>query len=328
METYDFAIGWTETERKEDLFINTLESECKLRKLSFISISDKSLDTLTSKIKKGDLKIKFYFDMASETYKPNDNFIQFAYCLKDSGTRIVADPDNVKAAADKAITHFDLISSRVPVPHTVMIRNWESTRRLTEDEKKRLGFPFVIKPARGYAQKGVKIIDEQRPLKDVADARKIAKGDNFLLQEFIEPQALDGSLAWFRVFHVFGEIIPCWWHPETKAYRQVTLKEIDDYQLMPLVRITAEIARIARVDFFSCEIAISKKNKKFVVIDYMNDQCAVDPQSEYKDGVPDDLVIHMAERIVEKAWQYIKGKYTLTYRALWFPRIKVKDEDV
>lgn len=328
MEAFDFGIGWPVENEEDELFIKTLKSECETRKLKFIYIGSRILDTLVAKIKKGEFKLKFYLDMASETFDSKDDFIKFAYAVKDSGARVVADPDDVKAAADKSITHFDLARADVPVPFTVLIRNWESTRKLTDEEKEGLGFPFVIKPALGYGQRGVKIVDQKGTLKEIAQARKFNMGDNFLLQEYIEPKELNGELAWFRVFHIFGEIIPCWWHPVTHAYRQVTLKEMHECRLLPLIRITTEIARISRIDWFSCEIAISKKDGKFVTVDYVNDQCAINPQSRYKDGVPDDLIVHIAERIVEKAWQHIRGRFTLSHRAIWFPKIQVKDQNV
>ncbi|MBP7216693.1 MAG: hypothetical protein KBA46_05340 [Candidatus Omnitrophica bacterium] len=328
MEVYDFGISWLIPDDKDDLFIATLRSECELRKMSFIFVDKKNLDKLAADIQADKIKIKFFLDMASEIHSPRDEFRKFAYVLKDSGTRIVDDPDDVKAASDKSITHFDLIRSQVAVPYTVVIRKWEEARRLTDEEKEGLGFPFVIKPALGYALKGVKVINQKGTLKEIAEARKINPGDNFLLQEFIEPLVINDTPAWFRVYHLFGEIIPCWWNPTTHVYRQVTLKEMDAHQLLPLVRITSEIARITRIDWFSCEIAINKKNKEFVTIDYMNDQCAIVPQSLEEDGVPDDLVVHIASRIVDKAWQNLTGKFTLTYRAIWLPLIKVKDADV
>jgi len=328
MESVDFGIGWPVEGEENELFVSTLKSECEVRKLKFIFIHERLIDPLSAKIKKGEFKLKFYLDMASETFDPKDDFIKFAYILKDSGTRIVADPDDVKAAADKSVTHFDLARAQVPVPFTVLIRNWEPTRRLTDEEKEGLGLPFVIKPALGYAQEGVKIIDQKSTLKEIAEARKFSQGDNFLLQEYIECKEFNGDPAWFRVFHLFGEIIPCWWHPSTHVYRHVTLKEIHEFSLLPLVRVTTEIARITRIDWFSCEIAVSKKNGQFVTVDYMNDQCAINPQSKYKDGVPDDLIVHMAERLVDKAWQYIRGKFTLSHRAIWLPKIQVKDENV
>lgn len=328
MEAFDFGIGWPVAGEENEFFVSTLKSECEARRLKFIFIDGASIDTLSSKIKKGEFKLKFYLDMASETFDPKDNFTKFAYSLKDSGTRVVADPDDVKAAADKSITHFDLAMAKVSVPYTVLVRNWELTRRLTDEEKTGLGFPFVIKPALGYGQKGVKIIRQKATLKEIAEARQLNKGDNFLLQEFIEPAELNGEPAWFRVFHLFGEIFPCWWNPVTHVYRHVTLKETDEYKLLPLIRITTEIARITRIDWFSCEIALSKKEGNFVTIDYMNDQCAITPQSKYKDGVPDELIAQIAERMVEKVFQYIRERFTLGHRAIWFPKIKVRDENV
>lgn len=327
MREFDFAIGWPVSEEKEHLFVKTLESECSLRGMSFLFIDEKNSDEIASEIQKDKAKIKFYLDMASEIYDADNKFTRLAYILKDSGARIVDDPDDVKAAADKSVTHFDLVRSGIPVPYTVVIRNWEPTRRLTEEEKEGLGFPFVIKPAQGYGRKGVKVIKERSTLKEIAEARKFNKGDNFLLQEFIEPKDLDEWPAWFRVYHLFGEILPCWWNHQTNVYRQLTLKDLDTYKLTPLARITSEIARITRVDWFSTEIAVNKKDKQFVVIDYVNDQCAVTPQSEAKDGVPDDVIALIANRIAEKAWFYIKGKFTLTNRAVWFPKIQVKDEN-
>ena len=132
--------------------------------------------------------------------------------------------------------------------------------------------------------------------------------------------------AWFRVYQLFGEIIPCWWNPETHEYHQVTLKEMGELKLIELARIASEIGRITRVDWFSCEIAISAVSRKMLVIDYMNDQCAIYPKSEHLDGVPDELIVHMAKRLVEKVWRHVRGEFTLDHRAIWFPKIQVKDE--
>ena len=326
MRTYDFGIGWPSSDNR-DLFVKVLEAECKAHKMSFITANEKNLDELTREIKKGQVKVKFFLDMASDTYNLENPFTRFIYTLKDSGTKVVADPDDVKSAADKSITHFDLVNAGIPVPYTIVIRHWEPSRNLTTQEKDNLGTPFVIKPALGYGQFGVKIITQKNILEDINQARQFNPGDNFLLQEFVQPLTLPGGPAWFRTYNLFGEIIPCWWNPETKEYNQVTLKEMDDHKLMPLVRLTSEIARITHIDWFSCEIAIAAKNKKFVVIDYMNDQCAIWPKSVHKDGVPDELIVHIGERMVDKAWQYIRGKFTRTYRAVWFPKIKEKDEN-
>lgn len=327
MKPFDFAIGWPEPRASKDLFIDGLESECRARKLHFLCVDERAVDGALRDVKGGKLRVRFYLDMASETYDSENPFTKLAYHLKDAGARVVDDPDDVKAAADKSITHFDLIRSKIPVPYTVVIRHWEPSRKLTDEERDNLGCPFVIKPALGYGQKGITIIKKEATLREIAQARQYSPGDNFLLQKFVSPLVIKGRPAWFRVYQLFGEIIPCWWNPETHEFAQVTLREMSELDLLPLVRIASEIGRITRVDWFSCEIAINSRNKKFVVIDYMNDQCAIYPKSEHKDGVPDDLIVLMTQRLVEKAWRYIRGEYTLTYRTVWFPKAKVIDED-
>jgi hypothetical protein len=327
MDKIDFAIGWPEDGDVEDLFTETLAGECRARRMKFLVVHEKNLKRCSQDIMRDRLRISFFLDMASETFDANHPFTKFVYLVKDTGGRIVDDPDRVKAAADKSITHFNLISSKVPVPATVVIRHWEPSRQLTSEEEARLGSPFVIKPALGYGQKGVKVIEKKRPLREIAEARQYSPGDNFLLQEFVKPLSINGRPAWFRVYQLFGEVIPCWWNPETHVYSHVTLREMDDLKLLPLVRIASEIGRIARVDWFSSEIAINSKNRKFVAIDYMNDQCAIYPKSEHADGVPDDLIVLIAQRLTEKAWRYKRGEFTLSYRAAWFPKAKVVDED-
>jgi hypothetical protein len=174
---------------------------------------------------------------------------------------------------------------------------------------------------------GLKIIRKRISLNEIAEARKFDPGDHFLLQEYVVPQMLDQSPAWFRVFYLFGEIFPCWWNPQDGRYRQVTIREIDKYRLIPLIKIPSEIATVVRIEWFSCEIAIQEQIGRFVVIDYMNDQCDVSSQSFRYAGVPDDLLLLIARRMVEKAWQHIRGTSCLNHRAVWFPQIKIQDGD-
>jgi hypothetical protein len=327
LETYDFGLGWVD-EGEEYLFVKTLRSECNLRGMRFIIVDEKSLDTVSEDIEKDKLKIGFFLDLASEVHDSENKFTKFAYRLKDSGSRVVADPDRVRSAADKSVTHYSLLNEGVSVPYALIIRNWEPTRRLNDIEKRELGLPFIVKPALGYGQKGVKVIKSWMSLKEVAEARLFDPGDNFLLQEYIVPKKMEDSPAWFRVFFIFGEIMICWWNPETGIYRQVTLKEFDHYRLSPLARTASEISSITGIEWFSCEIAINDKSSRFTVVDYLNDQFDISSQSRRPAGVPDELVLLFVQRLVEKAWQYKIGRFPLSYRAVWFPRMKLRDEGI
>ena len=320
MEIFDFGVGFPVIDKGNDFFIACLRAECEARGMKFIFVDAKSLDNLTSEIKSGNFKLKFYFDMASETFIPSDAFLKFNYLLKSIGTRIIDDPDNVKRAADKSITHFDLLQAGISVPFTIIIKSGNAPENFTDEEKEKLGNAFVVKPALGYGKRGVSIATYETMKEAIVEARKAHMGDTILAQEFIEPKEINGRPAWFRLFNTFGEITPCWWNPNAQTYEKVAPREVYEHSLLPMIQIASDIGRITHIDWFSSEIAINKKNNEFVVIDYVNDQCWVNPQSKSADGIPDDILAHMAYRIVEKARDHISRRSLLrSYRSIWFP---------
>ncbi|MFH1753215.1 MAG: hypothetical protein ABH875_03435, partial [Candidatus Omnitrophota bacterium] len=79
MEIFDFGVGFTDIDEGNEYFVNCLKAECAARGMKFIFISRKSLDDLAPRIKGGDLKLRFYLDMASETFISEDAFMTFNY---------------------------------------------------------------------------------------------------------------------------------------------------------------------------------------------------------------------------------------------------------
>jgi hypothetical protein len=83
-----------------------------------------------------------------------------------------------------------------------------------------------------------------------------------------------------------------------------------------------KIADTTRMNFYSTELAVSGKGRKrrFVSIDYVNDPPDMTLQSFSHCGVPDRLVRHIAERLVETAWRVKHGADPLEGPSVWFPQ--------
>ena len=74
--------------------------------------------------------------------------------------------------------------------------------------------------------------------------------------------------------------------------------------------IARKIAALTGMTFFSTEIA-QTDDGKFVVIDYVNDQCHLLSQSAHPQlGVPDKLVAAIARRIIEAVQSAIRQPST------------------
>ncbi len=317
MLTYDLALNFIGQET--ELIIKWLRKECALRKLKFLWIGEPNAAEVLRKLESKKIRINYLVDNESNYYNPEDIFSRICYMVKDAGGAVIDDPDIARSCADKSVTHFDLIKAGLPVPYTVVVRNWQPDEFvLTRTQLKNLGRPFVIKPARGFGQKGV-IKNATGDMQEIAEARDFNRGDNFLLQKKIIPIMLNSQVGWFRIYYLFGEIIPCFWHPETGHYKHVTLSEMINYRLFPMARIVSEIGQLVKMNFFSSEIAITGKGKerKFVIIDYVNDQCELCVRPTKISGPVPDVVRYIIETFVERAWMKKVGKEPLDSRSIW-----------
>jgi hypothetical protein len=317
MKEYDFGLNWSLKSR--EFFINSLKSACSELGLSFFWVSDDNVRDVARRLESGQLKIKVLLDTEATYNKDKDPYARVCYAIKDTGGVVINDPDRARVAVDKSVMHYELASRGIATPYSVVVRNWQpKSFRLTDQEREKLGRPFVIKPACGYARRGV--VDEAKgTIRQIAEARNFDPGDNFLIQEKINPLVFGEKRGWFRVFHIFDKIIPCWWDDRTSFYEHLTQDEFRNLRLASLVKITSRIAEISRMVWFSSEIAVDKKDdtQRFVVIDYVNDQCDMTAQSRDKTGVPDSVVEAIAFFTVKAVSQLIRKQQISKDYTIW-----------
>ncbi|MBN3041039.1 MAG: hypothetical protein JW867_07910 [Candidatus Omnitrophica bacterium] len=317
MKRFDFALNWSGNIKES--FVKFLEKACKKRKLSFLWINDDNVRSVLRNLQTAKLTTHVLLDTEATYNKKSDVYAKVCYAVKDCSGAVINDPDRAKVAIDKAITHYELLNLGILTPFTVVVRNWEpKTFVLSQEERQRLGVPFIIKPALGYGQLGV-IRDAKGSVEEIAQARSYDKGDNFLFQEKIMPLTLGGKRAWFRVFNLFNTIIPCWWDDQENNYEHVNYEEFNTFGFFPLVKYVAKIANLTKMAWFSTEIAIDMKNqkKRFLAIDYVNDQCSMDTKTDTPSGVPDNVVKFTADRMADVAFRYIHGQRLSKKYIIW-----------
>ncbi len=283
---FHIAIAWDWEFDRE--FVEVLEHQMHEHRLLSYSISHHNVQETLKKLTKGDLRFGAFLDRASES---NDKFIPLAKAIRKSTALYVNSPEAVYDAVDKATMHLKFLTKGIEVPFTIIISPYNKKHEveLSLSDIAHLGRPFIIKPANTTGG-GIGVITGAETLKDVIESRQHHKNDKYLLQEKIKPIFLDGQKAWFRVFCIYGLVLPCWWDDETHLYRMVTKHDMTSYGLKPLMTITKKILEVCGLDFFSTEIAATAQ-KRFIVVDYVNDICDMRLQSRHRDGVP-DLVVH------------------------------------
>ncbi|MBM4171859.1 MAG: hypothetical protein FJ214_08335 [Ignavibacteria bacterium] len=295
MKTFDLAISYTWEYDIE--FISLTEKLFQKDGMTTYIIWKHNLTETALLLKEKKIHFKSYLDRASDE---DSEFNVISKILKRRKSYLINPLSKIKKSTDKAFMHKKLLRKKFTLPYTVILPPYSKSHPLSLNEKEmsKLGSPYIIKPST-LSGGGQGVNKNARTFLDIQYERMQSPLENYLVQEKIYPLYFDNKRAWFRVLWAFGKPIQVWWNDQTHLYKIVTKEHFEKYDLQRLIQISTQIARITNLDYFSCEIAIAKKHK-FYLIDYVNDQCDLRLQSKHVDGVPDSIVIDFVNQMKKR----------------------------
>jgi hypothetical protein len=292
MTSYDLCLLWNWVHDAD--FVALLDTACRSRGLSLLQITPDNLTEMLQSLLDRQIAFRAFLDRATDT---DTRFIPVVQWACDHGVYCINPHEQACNTWDKATMHRALVKAGLHAPATIVLPPHKEQPVPRPIDLSSLGSSFTIKPAHGGGGAGV--ITQATSLSQVLTARQEFSTDKYLLQAQIVPVQLDSRPAWFRVLHCAGQIYPCWWDTSTHIYAPVTDADETRFGLAPLRQTTAAIARVAQLELFSTEIALTSDGN-FIVIDYVNDQLDLRLQSKAADGVPDAIVQDIAEHLTAR----------------------------
>ena len=303
MVTYDLVLS--SPYPNFDFFAHRMRELCGHMNLSFFMAGPVWVKEFLQKLQLREIEVQVLLDLGADQSISEDPYLLLAQEVKRQGGYVIDDPDETGIMAHKGRFHQILLENQIPVPETVMVSRCElDSFKITDEIKAQVGAPFVVKPAWGWSSQGV-IIDGDSEDDLRKSAAEAPNSDSFLIQRRLKPKDLDGRSGWFRMFHVFGEIIPCWWNPTNHEYHLVTPAQQRYFKLDSLKRITRGIARVSKMKKFTSEICLNEDGQ-FFAVDYLNAQPDMNPRSLYPNGVPDEVVRHIVRLLVREVMRLVK----------------------
>jgi hypothetical protein len=292
---YDLCLTWY-WEYDAD-FVRMLEAACTEKGLSLWQVTSHNLAEAVASLYSGEIILGTLLNRAID----NPAFTSFTLRAQELAAFYINPQEISRWAEDKATMHLELIAHGVEAPYTIILAPFKEQPTLPALDLAQLGEHFVIKPASGGGGEGV--IMNASSLEQVQSARTEFADRKYLLQAHIQPQELEGRKAWFRIYYVDGKVHPCWWDPQTHIFKPLSVNDEERFGLTPLRMVTAKIASVCHLDWFSTEIAFSKDGK-FVAVDYVNDGIDLRSQSKAQDGVPDEVIKTIATELAALAAQH------------------------
>lgn len=283
-------------------FITLLQESIEVHGGRNLIVDADNLNEVCRDVQNGRLKVAALIDRASDT---SPAFIPLQTALSNKNVPIFDPIDQIDWVSDKATLHLEFLTAGIRTPYTIILPPYEekNTPALHVDDLAHLGRSFVIKPANTTGG-GVGVVNEAESLQEVLHARKEFQSDKYLLQEQIIPIEKDGYRFWFRSFYVGGHVFTTWWDDRTHHYSTIEPHVCERYGLKAIPGLMQKIASVSKLTFFSSEIACSNE-EKWVIVDYVNEACDMRLQSKYKDGVPDELVNRIAQKLIETVFEQI-----------------------
>ena len=302
-ETYDVVIS--SPFPNYDFFSQRMMELCGQTGLSFFFVNDVWIKEFTEKLTCKEVSARVLLDLSASQTEEDDPYTMLAKEVKRQKGYILDDPDVTARVAHKGHFHQVLQQNQAPVPETITIdRDQIGEFEVSDEVARTVGTPFVVKPAWGDSGVGVVVgATSQDDL--LRSAREAPGSDAFLIQHLVTPRKLGDYVGWFRLYFICGEVIPCWWDPFTHEYHLVSPSEMRRYHLSPLRRIVRSIAQASKMKKFSCEVCLDDDGK-FYAVDYVNADPDMNPRSYYDNGVPDEVVRHIAWLLFIDAMRVVK----------------------
>lgn len=276
--------------------------------LSVLPVNLSNVRAVTDQIQRGWMQPHLFLDLCSSV---EPVFGDLATAAVNAGVYVVDDPRDLLEWTLKAPAQGRLEAAGLPVPPTVILPKGSPDRDLTPEERAKVGERVVIKPSLGYANRGV-VVGVEPTRENIAKARDFDRKDDWLVQRMIRWTRHGNRAAYLRAYHLLGHRTLMWWARENghDHYELCTWQDLRTYDLLPAVEIVDKIAALTGIDYFSSEIAITAEEGagRFVLIDYINDQCDMDP--EERPGttpLPEPWVKWVCATLADFAWRRKHG---------------------
>jgi len=282
-------------------FIKLLQAACERHGLSHHSISEADLKHLPNELSTGNLTARCVIDRAwdwgGEYAIHTDSVTQHVSHVLNAYAK-------VRESWNKPHMHYTLMSHGLRVPYLMILPSVDKEAEIAARDLQALGAQFSIK---GAHSGGSGVLQPKSLWSNVLSARQDWRDDETLVQAWVTPRMLGNRRAWFRVFYACGSTFLCW--ADDRTHDQQIVTELDEarFHLDVLRGMAQQIATLCGLNLFSTEIALDEHNT-WQVVDYVNDPCDFRPKSTAPNGVPDEVVQGIAERIARWAKRQQRDK--------------------
>ena len=301
---YDLGLNAAVGARTE-AFVTEVARAAKQRRIRWFSVANGQSERIARGVDRRQIEVSLFLNTQADGVNMESPVMLLCRSLKAAGSLVVEDPDDAPVYANRATQMRYLERAGIAVPRYVVINGRPRERAaLPVSQRKRLGPSWTARPALGMSQSRT-LTSRSLKIGAALSRAGFTSGQKVLLCRHHEPATLGEHELRFRVWYLFGQIVPCWWPRGGRHPHWMTADDWEPGRLTDVTNCVARIARITGLDWFMTELLVtrSRSEPELLVTEPANALAGLGPGAKPLAEVPADVLRLAADRIVEIAWR-------------------------
>jgi hypothetical protein len=317
---YDLAFNWAAN--RPTPFADAVTESARRHRIGVLSVGRGEVEAVRRRVERGRIGIGTFLNTQAEGTSLESPSMRLARVLKARGALVVEDPDDATVYADRALQLEYLQRAGLPVPHHLVLdRGQPGGSVISAAARAALGRTWAAVPARGL-KRWAAIVSTAQHVWPALARSGFKRGQKILVYHHQPPLAEGDMELRFRIWYLFGRIIPSWCRRERNHFQRMTLDDTGHDAFGQMIAMVRRCAEITGLDWFMTELLVtgSQRRKRVLVLEPPNALAGLGPGVAVLSETSSGIMRLVAERLVDVAWRRGRGLPLSDGTGVWLAR--------
>ncbi|MHC4416703.1 MAG: hypothetical protein ACYS0G_15645 [Planctomycetota bacterium] len=303
---YDLAFNWAAN--RPTPFTDAVTESARRHRIAVLSVGRGEVDAVRRRVERGRIGIGVFLNTQAEGISLESPSMRLARILKARGALVVEDPDDAPVYADRALQLEYLQRAGLPVPQHLVLERQSGGPVITTAARSTLGQTWAAVAARGLTRRAA-VVSTAKHIWPALVRSGFKRGQKILVYRHQEP-VFEGDMELrFRIWYLFGRIIPSWRRRDRSHFQRLTLDDIRHDAVTQMIAMVRRCAEITGLDWFMTELHVtgSARRRKVIVLEPPNALAGLGPGVAVLSETSSEIMRLAAQRLVDVAWRRARG---------------------
>jgi hypothetical protein len=317
---YELAFNWAAN--RPTPFADAVAEWARRHRIGVLPVRRGEVDAVRRRLERGRIGIGLFLNTQADGTNLDSPSMLLGRALKARGALVVEDPDDAPVYADRALQMEYLQRAGLPVPpHVVLERDKSGGPAMPAAARSVLGRTWAAVAGRGLDRRPAVVSTAQHVWPALA-RNGFRRGQKVLVYRHQEALAEGDMELRFRMWYLFGRIIPAWCRRDRNHFQRLMLEDTAQEAFAEMVAIVRRCAEITGLDWFMTEMLVTgaQRRRKVLILEPPNALAGLGPGVAVLSEASSGIMRLAGQRLVDAAWRHARGLPLVDGTGVWLAR--------